>query len=251
MSGVSDFVSKAFKSVRDTVKKAWDNKLIRAAIIAVAVYYTAGMAAEAWAVPEAGMGSTLASSPTTFTTVAETTNVAGTASSVDIGLSSAQAAEGVAVGSTDALALGGTDALAAEGVAAGAGTGAGGAVDLTLAGETAGTGNSIVNGVVEGAKTAGNWMKENPVATMMLGQGVSGAVGSYEARKAEDRDREYRREEFNRRGTMGFNNKGTYSAAPGIVASQSAPATTAQKVRPIARNDLTKAYKQGLVRSQT
>jgi hypothetical protein len=44
MSGVVKAVKKEFKRVNDSVKKLWKNKIVRAIIIAVAVYFTAGAA---------------------------------------------------------------------------------------------------------------------------------------------------------------------------------------------------------------
>jgi hypothetical protein len=65
------------------------------------------------------------------------------------------------------------------------------------------------------------WLEQNPMATMILGQGVMGAAQGYNADKAAkdiaDREDEYRKS----RGLMGYDSKGQYGGQPqGVVASQ-------------------------------
>ena len=97
----------------------------------------------------------------------------------------------------------GSLALNSQGIAAAADPLAGGALDI--AGSTA-------------TKQAGtgmfSWMKDNPMATMVLGQGVSGAASSYEAGKTADADRAAADEAWRRKGTMGYDYQGNYAGQP-------------------------------------
>ena len=241
MSGVTDFVSKAFKSVKKVATKLWDNKLIRAAIIAVAVYYTAGLASQAgWFAPAAGEGSTLAAAGangTTFTTVAESGATvssigAETASAADIaGTAMAAPATAAAPVSASGGVLTGTEIAGTAGAEMAAGAVAPGAAAAPAAASPGIVGSTM------------GWMQANPMATMMLGQGVSGAVSSHEARKAEDRAREERQSY----GAMGFDRSGAYKG-PGVINSQRQPAATEQqKVRSVKQNQLPDLYKQGYI----
>lgn len=274
MSGVTDFVSKAFKKVKSVATKIWDNKIIRAVIIAVAVYYTAGLASQAgWFAPAAGEGAALSTGVaegTTFTTVA----AESTAATSGIGLG----AETAAVGSADALSLGGATAgstgAAGGGVVTGAEfAGTAGAEMAAGAAVPGAAGSAGVAGSASGAvaptlasapaaspgiiKGAMGWMQANPIPTMMLGQGVSGAMQSYEADQAEQRRIDQDNLEFSRRGTMGYDTAGNYAGrTPGVVASEVAAPTVqtaapaATKVVPVKRDNLAELHKQGLVNQQ-
>ena len=111
------------------------------------------------------------------------------------------------------------------------------------------------------------WLKANPMATMMLGQGAAGAYGGYLEDKQEQREADERAN----RGLMGFDAGGNFAGkAPAttdevvaepqlaaterqatvapIVASQqiAAPAVPGQQVQ-VPREDLTKLNQQGQI----
>lgn len=118
------------------------------------------------------------------------------------------------------------------------------------------TAGSTVNTALPPVKTGiiesvGGWMKANPMATMMLGQGV---MSSYDAHLQDEADR--REDEWRRsRGAMGYDFHGNSHHQPGIVASQAAtaPATqqsqaqAEQRTRPVERKNLAALHSQGLV----
>lgn len=267
MSGAVDFVSeKVFKPVRNFVKKVWDNKVLRAVIIAAAVVYTAGVASGAWtwsleAVPAA----------TTYTSVAaETAAVAGT-SNVTVGAIAADSATAAEIAGTSMAApatapVAGAAAAPTVGAAGMTGSEVAGATAFDAA-ETAAYEASLSSvpesaGLVEGAMNAvgstGKWMADNPMATMMIGSGISNASAEREARKTAEAQRQHEIDMAANVGVGGFNNMGAYSApanvAPGVVnsaAGQPIQLTgNATAARPIQRSNLPQLQKQGLIAGQ-
>lgn len=70
------------------------------------------------------------------------------------------------------------------------------------------------------------WLADNPMATMMLGQGVMGAASSYETDKSAERLMDQEDEWRRNRGLMGFDDKGK----GGVVRSQMGGDTVAEAV---------------------
>lgn len=231
MSGIIKSIGKVFKKV---VKKVKESKILKAVVIAAAAYYAFSAAQQYFAVPPPDSALTIANSTNTFTTTAETmgAETVGT-------ISTPTAAVGAPIPAAapvaeTALAPGVTGTMEAD------------AYSASLGMEPGVSPGGIVKGAVEKGGGAMDWMAKNPLATMMIGQGVTGAVGSYEQRKAQEEQRAADRE----RGLMGVDYQGRQQ---GIVAPQMAPrqATAGaqqQAVRPIERKNLPQLRKQNLVR---
>jgi hypothetical protein len=280
MSGVLKSVSKVFKKVGDAVSSVAKSDAFKVALIAGFVYLTAGAASGTFPPVEPGTTAALgAEAGGTFTGTAE---IFGGVETVTGGAVTAETAAATAVADTAGysaageLAAGG-DVLAAD-IAAGnavADTAAANIAAATPAGTTVATGNGLaytlpsaaspgVMAADAAANTGGilGWMQSNPMATMLMGQGVSGAVSAYEADKMAEREEKRLRN----RGLMGVDYEGNYQGKPsgGIVASNMGrDATAAQvvnspgvqqpgarKTRPIARNKLPELHKQGLIARQ-
>lgn len=229
--------------IKKTLKKVFTKKVLKAVAIGAAIYFAWGAASGAFAEPTAGMTANIGEKG--FSAFADTA----------IG-------EGITTGTGAALEASvaetiGTTALAPT-VAAPVATGAG--IDLSLAGAGAGitAPAATTPGIVDSAM---GFMKTSPAATMMIGQGVAGAMQASAEEKAQAREDEYRRS----RGLMGFDISGEYGGRrPGIVSAQMpAPQTTAQavtgptvaapmqqQVRPIQRKNLPTLNRQGLIAKQ-
>lgn len=206
MSGVVKGLKKVFRKLKES-------KILKAIVVAAIVWFTVGTASAYFAAPQAGLGSAMSTTATNMWST--TTQFFG---------AEATAAPGATpVGQSQAMVPGSS-----------AGSGVADAVfeplDYTM--NAAAKGASSVDlsvGTNVGANSASAfipppppptgpmaWMNANPAATMMLGQGISGAIGSREERKAEDARIAERRE----RGLMGFDYAGQYR---GLVGSQIAP----------------------------
>jgi len=224
--------------VFDAIKK---NKILKAIVVAAVIYFTVGAAMEYFAASgasTAAAGGSMAATTTASTAAATTAGAAGAAST----------GTALTAGAAVAPAVAGT-AAAAPVIAAPAAAGA------------AATGTAAAGGVT-------GWMAANPMTTMILGQGVAGAAGSYEQRKAEEAAIAQRDKERTERGLFGFDYEGrpgvitsamqqpTAEVAPQqvqaaqapIVAGQqiAAPGTTPQQI-PIQRKDLPKLNQAGQI----
>jgi hypothetical protein len=129
MGGIVKGIKKAFKAVTGFVKKYW-KEILTIVVVAVACYFTLGMAAAA--MPAASTGAAAAGT---------------TAGATYGGMATAAAAEGVAAGTAGAAAAGAGAAAAGAGAAA-----AGGAVTL---GTVSVTGSAAAAGLTAGEVAAG------------------------------------------------------------------------------------------------
>ena len=238
MSGIP-VIGKIF----DAIKK---NKILKVIVIAVVIYFTVGAAMEYFAASGAS-------------TAAAGGSMAATTAASTAGATAAGATTAAATGT--ALTAGATTAatVAAPAIAAPAVAGTAAASTAAAAGTTAATG---VTG----------WMAANPMATMMLGQGVAGAAASHEEKKTQEAAIAQRDKERKERGLFGFDYEGNSAgvvssamqptgmieeqqaqavAAPVVASQQIAgvqPVSNAQMVPtqiPIQRKDLPKLNQQG------
>jgi hypothetical protein len=108
------------------------------------------------------------------------------------------------------------------GLGGGPGMGLGGGPDMGLA-QFAGPTSAESTGMM-------SWLKNNPMATLMLGQSLSGAAQSYSMEKAASDDRAFERERLANRGLGGFDSQGNYA---GIVSSQQAPTPESAVAEPV------------------
>ena len=198
MSGIAKGVGKVFKkgakAVGSVVKGATkavsgfvSSPVGRIALLAGAAYLTYGMATGGFAAPAVGSGTM----PTTLATVA-------------------------------------SSGPAAPAMGAGMGATSGGFAAANVPGMVApGVVNSAVPAVtqtaaVEAAKSPGifGWMKDNPMATMMLGQAGAGAYQGYLLDKQQEREDD----KMKKQGLMGFDYHGrgpsTGPTGGGVIASQ-------------------------------
>jgi hypothetical protein len=191
MSGIAKSIGKVFKKIKP---------LIKPAITAVAIYYTAGAAMSAFAAPAAGAATT-ASATTWGSTLGGTSAVGGAGG---LGITSASAG-----------------AVSGAGAVAGSGSGAS-AFGSTL---NASAGSAAVNAGNVVANTVGNevvkktaetgmmgWLQANPMAAMMVGQGVAGIASADAESDMMDRQEASKKD----RGLMGFN----YDGSSGVVNRQ-------------------------------
>ena len=249
MSGIIKSVAKVFKKVVKAIKKV---PIIKAVVIAAAIWFTAGAAMNYFAAPGLGVGNAMSMQATSMwqaTTTAFATEGGATVGSIapESAITEtvlAPVGETVAGQTTMAGASGAGNAAITEGVNAGA----------TNIGFNGGVNpGGIVNGAanIPPPPATPGWIEANPMKAMMLGQGVSGAVSSYEAEKQADDDREAEDKRLKDRGLMGVDSEGVYQGG-GIVASQmnatDAQKVGAQAVRPIDRKNLPQLQKQQLVR---
>ena len=278
-------MSGIFKSVKKVFNKLKESKIVKAVVIAAAIWFTAGAAMAYFAAPAAGLGGAMSASASSmwatsttgsFVSASQvaTTNAAMAASGTQTAMLAAQTAEfgaeGVAL--TDAaLASGGTVTAAGVDTAVAAGvdstsslamTEGTGVVNSVAAGNTVPGYNAPAPGGTGGA-AQGNFFSRNPMTTMVLGQAGVGAYQSYEQRRMEDDQREEDARIRQERGLMGVDYQGDYK---GIVNSQAVtpqqtveqatapPVVAAQQVapvnRPVARKNLPQLNKQGLVAPQ-
>ncbi len=249
MSGIP-VIGKVF----DKIKK---NKILKAIVVAVVVYFTVGAAMEYFAASgasTAAAGGTMAATTTASTTAATAAGATGAASTGAALTAGTATTATVGAGATGAAATGvATGSTVAAGGAGIAGAGAPGIAGITTAG---GAGTGLVAGEAAAA-AAPSWFAANPMATMMLGQGVMGAAGSYEQEKAEKAALAQREKERTERGLFGFGYEGqpagvvssmmqqptTAVEGPQVQATQ-APVVAGQQV-PIQRKDLPKLNQQG------
>jgi hypothetical protein len=241
------------KAVAKTFKKIVKSPVFKAVVIAAVVYFSVGAASAYFAAPAVGAGTAATGAAATTTTASgmmasKATYMAATEAAA------ASAASAGATGSVTAIS--GMQAKGAYMAANGA-TYAESMVALpaatsaTATTNAASTGFSIMDSVPAGNETLaiGNtnagmslasnpvipevtkpagmmgWLADNPVATMMLGQGVMGAAAGYSADKYADKRLDHEEDMRNNRGLMGYD----YQGNGGVVASQRLP-TVAETV---------------------
>lgn len=220
MSGIAKAIKKVFKS-----------NIFKTIVVAAAIWFTAGTASAYFAAPEAGIGAAMSSSASTMW--GQTTQFFGAEAAASTG------------SNVVATPLAGSAAQVATPLAESAVI-------------PAATSAAAVAPAAEGGMFA--WLKANPMATMMLGQGAAGAYGGY----LDDKQAERESDERANRGLMGFDASGKYAgivdsqkttdeivADPGatarpVVAGQqiNAPTVASQQI-PVPREDLTKLTQQG------
>jgi len=238
--------------IAKAIKKVFSSSLFKVIVVAAAIWFTAGTATAYFAAPQAGLGAAMSTSASTMWTQTATFFGAGqTSSSSLIADAGTVATPLTETGVGAAVPLGEAASLAPEAV-----------VDAAVtAGGTATVPGAITPIVGEKVAETGMmaWLKANPMATMMLGQGVVGAYGGY----LEDKQAQAELDERNNRGLMGFDSTGAYK---GVVQSQTPENTltepearfipgqqvaqqevNAQGV-PVPREDLTKLNQQGQIR---
>lgn len=259
MSGIFKGVKKVFKSVKKVVSKAvstvkdvaqsvWESQIGRMAIMAAAVWFTAGTATAFSAAPQAGLGSAMAQSGANMWTTATSFMGAGPAAV-------ASPAGSVAA---NAATAGTAVPLSASAGAPLAGAMAGpSAVTSTLAQQSvpAAAGSPGILGRVMGT------IQKNPLATMMVGMGVSNAVASSNEKDAQSNRQEWLDNTRRERGLMGsdYGGKGSdlptqsgilapyVSAPPGpTVSAPNAPGSQPQTAA-VNSKDLLSLQKQGLI----
>jgi hypothetical protein len=191
MSGIAKSIGKVFKKI---------TPLIKPAITAVAIYYTAGAAMSAFAAPAAGAATT-ASATTWGSTLGGTSAVGGAGG---LGITSAGAGAGAVSGAGAVAGSGaGSSAFGSTLGSAGAGSAAGNVVANTV-------GNEVVKKTAETGMMG--WLQANPMAAMMVGQGVAGIAGADAESDMMDRQEASKKD----RGLMGFN----YDGSSGVVNRQ-------------------------------
>jgi len=190
-------VGKIFDVINET-------PVLKAVVIAAVIYFTASAAVSyfsAAGATTAAAGGGMAATTGAAATEAAAAGVAGAEATVGAATATTAGTVGTAALNTSLPAVMTTAEIAAA--------------------ETAAT--KLAAGTV-----AKSWFASNPVATMMLGQGVSGAASSYEARKASDKSVDLQNKQLDLqenarkdRGLMGYNYDGSPGGnAPGIVSSQ-------------------------------
>jgi len=224
MSGIAKAIKKVFKS-----------DVFKVIVVAAAVWFTAGTASAYFAAPEAGLGSamsqsasTMWSQTTTFfgaTAPVESAAVESAANVVATPLAEAGASAAVPIGEQAGTAFG--ESLVEHGAEMAA-------ESSTFAANTAAVAPAAVAPAAAAVAPAAaaetgmlSWLKANPMATMMLGQGAAGAYGGY----LEDKQAEREAEERKNRGLMGYDSEGNYAgrkpSTESLLASPSAPAAQA------------------------
>jgi len=194
-------VGKIFKKIDET-------PILKAVVIAAVIYFTASAASSYFS----AQGATVAGAGGTMAT---TTVASASAASA--------AGAGAAAGSAGAAGAAGSAGLSAGTVSTTALN-----VSLPTAMTTSQMAAAEVTASTLGSNAAAtSWFAQNPVATMMLGQGVSAASAADSAKEAAGKMADLKREEMaqrenarTERGLMGFN----YDGSKGIINSQvSAP----------------------------
>jgi hypothetical protein len=184
MSGIAKSIGKVFKKLEP---------LIKPAIMAVAIYYTASAAMSAFAAPS--VGASTATGATTWG--GATANLPGNLSAGMGGTASAGAtASTVAQASTMPGNL-------SAGMGGSAAANTGNVVANTV-------GNEVVKKTAETGMMG--WLQANPMAAMMVGQGVAGIAGADAESDMMDRQEASKKD----RGLMGFN----YDGSSGVVNRQ-------------------------------
>jgi len=217
MSGIP-VIGKIF----DAIKK---NKILKAIVVAAIIYFTVSAAMEYFA----ASGASTAAAGGTITTTASATQAEMLAAQT-----SAFGAEGASL-TADALASNAAMTGAESGIVSGV---SGGTVPPPVTPEP-------------------SWFAKNPMATMMLGQGVAGAAGSHEEKKAQEAAIAQREKERKERGLFGFDYEGKPAGVvssmmqqPDIsvdeqqVQAAQAPVVASQQI-PIQKKDLPKLNQQG------
>ncbi len=206
MSGVAKAVKKVFKKIKEDPLKA---------IITIAViWWTAGTAMNYFAAPELGMGAA-ASAQTSSMWTSTTEFFAASAAEEGLVVSGVETTavdmsvvgEGAMVADPNLL----TESLA----------------EMAAEGLPSELGASMRMGsaaVLPPETGMFSWMKTNPMATMMLGQGGMGAYQGYLADKAEEREQK----RYDERGLMGFDRFGKWGGVANHMPEQ---ATTTEAVQ--------------------
>ena len=235
-------------------------KILAVVAVAAVIWFTAGTASGAMAVPVEGAGAlttTAAAEGVGYSTVATGATAAGeavtvtTASSAVTGIEGAGLAAAETTGAYGAGAV--TPALTPSPVF---GAAAPGATEAAASGLT----TAAAPAVTETAGGLIGWAQANPALAVVAGSGAFGAYGAYEADKTAKREEE----RLKRRGLGGVDYEGEYRGKPGLIASQqvqgpeatAAPIVAGQQVvhaggnRPVVRKNLPQLQKQGLVAQQ-
>lgn len=254
MSGLVKFISKAFKQTVKAIKKfgrqinrEFNRSGILKAVAAVAiVWFTAGAAMNYFAAPSAGLGSAMsaqASSMWSATTSFFGAEAAATGATTNAAVATPLAPAAEVVGTEMVGTVTGAGAGAGAGAAAGTGaemavTMPGGALSASQTAALEGAAATAETAAAAGSGGITGWMAKNPVSTMMIGQGISGAVQADAAAEAAADAEKAAKEERESRGLMGFDYNGNYGkpGQSGIVMSHldpgidRAPATQQQQV---------------------
>lgn len=243
IKGVVKGATKIFKKATKAVSRVLDSDLAKVALAGAAIYFMAGAAAGSFPPPATGAGI----GGTTVTEVAAATGAAAT----PMGSGFAGVGPGV---STAGL---GSTTFAPTTVA-----GIAGAPPITdVSGVPAPT-ESILGKAGKAATGMFSWMKDNPMATMMLGQAGAGAYQAYLLDKQVEREDDIRKE----RGLMGFGYGGESYHKPrsgGVIASRmpeeivkdpsssttapvvERPAAPGQRFSPVPKEELPKLSRYG------
>lgn len=154
MSGVVKGVKKVFKKVGKAVKKLWKNKIVRAIVIAAAIYFTAGAAAAYFAAPAAGAAGTTAAAGSMVVDgviTAEALAPLAVDAAATAGTTAATTAATGAMVTDGVISAEALAPLAESGASSAAATAAGSATDAALAQGY----NEFGGGLVEGASGPG------------------------------------------------------------------------------------------------
>jgi hypothetical protein len=130
MSGAVKAVGKVFKQVGHAIKKLWQSPIVKAIVIAAAIYFTGGLAAGAFAEAAPAAAGVAAEGAAVGAGAAAEASFAGSLAEGALTAEGATAAGGVAAEGAGALAGEGAVANAMEAGAVDAATGAVGATDL-------------------------------------------------------------------------------------------------------------------------
>ncbi|MBW2690540.1 MAG: hypothetical protein JRC99_11485 [Deltaproteobacteria bacterium] len=254
MSGIVKGVKKIFKKIKES-------NILKVAVAAAAIWFTAGTAMNYFGAASGAAGtagSLGASMSAQASSMWGSVTNAFTSEAVANG-NAAAAAEGEALMSgavATPVNFAGTEAgipqLLSDPVVGSAISGVAPASDAMMSsvadgsmmdlsslapetGSVAGFGTGDAGFSISNAmKGAGSWMKENPMSTMMLGQAGAGAYGGYLADKESERLDDERKD----RGLFGFDSEGNYGGVVNSQRTASRPQTNLQPTTrpPVARD---------------
>lgn len=211
---VGKAVKKVFKGVGKVFKKIWDNKIGKALIIGGA------LVAGAWALEAFAPGGLLSTAATNGVTGSGLGSGIGSTVSGTSGagftageLAAANvfpAGEMVSAGALGTASGAGEIAAAISGGTAVGSTAATGAATGGILGSLKGAGEALVNG----AKSVGGFMADNPALTTVAGMGLSGAMQAKAQQDALTDERNYQSELRNKSTAYGLSYDGTIDRQP-------------------------------------
>lgn len=209
---VGKTVKKVFKGVGKVLKKIWDNKIGKTLVIGGA------LVAGAWAMGAFAPGGLLGTAATngvagTGLGAGASSSVAGSTMAADLTAAGiAPAGNSVALGTLGTTGTGEIATAISGGTAFGSTAATGAATGATggILGSLNGAGEALVNG----AKSVGGFMADNPALTTVAGMGLSGAVQAKAQQDALTDERNYQNDLRNKSTAYGLSYDGTIDRQP-------------------------------------